>query len=125
MKRKVKWTREGITYEPCDRYAKMALKEMGMMEGHPAPTPAVNHEQVKSRSGKVDDPLIPNPTKFRRTVAILNYLSQDRVDLLYAVNQLTQRTSAPTMSAEAALKRTLSYLKGHMRKHTLHQWQVL
>ena len=52
---------------------------------------------------------------FRTNGAGLNYLSQDRNDIQYAVKEICQVMSTPTVEGGAKIKRTVRYLVGAMR----------
>ena len=64
-----------------------------------------------------DDSLLSSDahTIFRALAARANYLAQDRIDLQFAAKEACRFMSAPTESAEAALKRLGRYLLGHKR----------
>jgi hypothetical protein len=65
---------------------------------------------------KDDSPLSTDShTTFRALAARANYLAQDRIDLQFAAKEACRFMSAPTDSAEAALKRLGRYLIGHKR----------
>ena len=50
-------------------------------------------------------------TKYRSHVARCLFLSQDRADITFAVNELCQKMSDPTQHSFAKLKRLVRYLK--------------
>ena len=62
-------------------------------------------------------------TKFRKAVATLNYVSQDRVDIAYATKEVARRMAKPTEADEIKLKRLLRYLRGVPRAGILYRWQ--
>ena len=49
-------------------------------------------------------------TLYRRGVAIVNFLAQDRGDLSYASKELSRRMSSPMASDLPAMKRVARYL---------------
>ena len=50
-------------------------------------------------------------SKYRSQVARCLFLSQDRADITFIVNELCQRMSNPTQQSLAKLKRLVRYLK--------------
>ena len=54
-------------------------------------------------------------TKYRRGVARINYLAQDRPDLAVAANLLARSMAHPKVGDEIKLKRVIRYLKSHPR----------
>ena len=54
-------------------------------------------------------------TKYRGMTARLNYLSQDRTDIQYAVKELSKCMANPSVGAMRKLKRAARYLKGAPR----------
>ena len=91
----------GISYEANPKYVKAALKSMGMEECKPLSTPGAQADD------KVKTDETANATLYRRVTAILNYLSQDRPDISFAVMKLTTRMANPTADGMAPLKRVL------------------
>ena len=53
-----------------------------------------------------------NPSLYRRLVGSLVYLTVIRLDISYAVHQVSQYLSAPRSTHYAAILRILQYLKG-------------
>jgi len=59
-----------------------------------------------------DGELVKNVTNYRALVGSLQYLSQTRPDLVYAINQVAQFVHEPRTGHLAAAKRILRYIKG-------------
>ena len=64
-------------------------------------------------------------TRFRRAVARLNYMSQDRVDIAAAANVVSRWLSKPRQCDEVVLKRCIRYLVGHPECALLFQRQTM
>ena len=68
----------------------------------------------------------PAARVYRRTVARLNYLAQDRADLAFATQEVARTMSAPSTKDVVKLKRILRYVRGHHpRRRQLIEWQEL
>ena len=61
--------------------------------------------------------------RFRKGAAILNYLSQDRIDVAYASKEVSRFMSDPRAGDEAVLLRVVKYLRRFPRLITLYEWQ--
>jgi hypothetical protein len=65
----------------------------------------------------------PDATKYRRGVARVNYLAQDRPDLAVAASLLSRSMAKPMVGDEVRLKRVLRYLKSHPTCQLQYKWQ--
>ena len=92
---------------------------------------ADNHDDKEERRGRdkemiVDDGEELSPemaTQYRAATARLNYLAQDRADLVYVAKELCRSMSKPTTGAWTRLKRAVRYLAGRRRRGTHYPWQ--
>ena len=87
LNRCLEWRADGIYYKPDPRHAEIIIDEMGVGGCSPVVTPRTNMSLLP----KEDDPILKPEfaTKFRRVVARANCLSQDRMDIQYAVKEAT------------------------------------
>lgn len=118
LNRDITLTSRGIKYEACQKYALSALEEMKMMDCKPMGTPGVEGEAGEQEEMEAED-----ATKFRRIVAKLNYLQQDRPDISFPVNKMSQRMSKPVVGDWTPLKRIVRYLRGALRRFLWFGWQ--
>ena len=78
------------------------------------------------RSEEAEVPLAgPAARLYRRTVARLNYLAQDRADLAFTTKAVACTMSAPSTKDVLKLKRILRYVRGHPRGRLLFERQKL
>ena len=106
--RKIRWTQEGIEVEADTKHVDILLKEWQMKDCKACDSPIGNEpgagsEEMEARQATV----------FRRAVARINYLGQDRPDLNVASRLLAMRMAKPKRGDEALVKRVLRYIKGH------------
>uniref|UniRef100_A0A3Q7J7S9 Uncharacterized protein n=1 Tax=Solanum lycopersicum TaxID=4081 RepID=A0A3Q7J7S9_SOLLC len=94
----------------CQRkYALEILQEAGLTDCKPASTPfSTGHGLATSTSAPIRD-----PSKYRRLVGRLIYLTITRSDLAYSVHLLSQFMNEPRVDHLNAAMRVLRYLKGH------------
>ena len=64
----------------------------------------------------MDGKLLPDPTRYRKIVGALVYLTISRPDIAYAVRVLSQFVSAPRSTHYAALLRVLRYFRGSLTR---------
>ena len=108
LNRVLRWDAQGIQYEADPRHAEIIIRELGLLGSKGVSTPGVKHSGVLEEG----EPLSrQDSTKFRALVARANYLAQDRVDIQFAVKELTRRMSAPDSEDLVALKRLGRYLQ--------------
>ncbi|PKU65522.1 Retrovirus-related Pol polyprotein from transposon TNT 1-94 [Dendrobium catenatum] len=74
--------------------------------------PLANPSCTKLPTVFQDDPLLSDPTLYRRLTGALQYLTITRPDIAYSVNQLSQHMHNPLSQHVYLLKRLLRYLKG-------------
>jgi len=93
----------------CQRkYALEIVDECGLLGAKPASFPMdANHKLAVSTS-----PFLQDPTRYRRLVGRLIYLTITRPDLTYAVHTLSQFMQEPREDHMDAARRIVRYLKG-------------
>ena len=62
-------------------------------------------------------------TKFRATVARLNYVCAERPDIQYSVKELARSMATPRKLDVVKLKRLARYLRGRPRLQLPYEWQ--
>ena len=111
LNRCLEWRHDGLHLEADPRHAELILKELGLEKASTVSTPAV----------KTDPEINPTyldkdmATQYRRIVARCNFLSLDRGDIQYAVQQVAKGMSRPTTQHMQQLKHLGRYLRGHPR----------
>ncbi|XP_058068806.1 uncharacterized mitochondrial protein AtMg00810-like [Magnolia sinica] len=83
-----------------------------MHEAKPVKTPIATGSKLSRHEV---DPL-PDGTKFRSIVGSLQYLSMNRPNIAFSVNQVAQFMHSPTTAHWMAIKRILRYLKGTLHR---------
>ena len=93
----------------CQRkYTLEIIEECGLLGSKPVDFPMeANHKLALANST-----LLENPTRYRRLVGRLIYLTITRPELCYAVHILSQFMQAPKEAHMEAARRVLRYLKG-------------
>ena len=106
LNRVITWTNEGIHYEADQRHAEIIVQQLGLTSA----SKSVNSPSTKVGLGS-DEPMCDtDSTVYRALAARANYLSQDRVDIGYAVKELCRNMSKPRQSDWDRLKRLGRYL---------------
>ena len=113
LNRCMEWRSEGLAYEADPRHAEIVVNELGLKDCKPVVTPGIkvvyNEEDEDPRLNSEES------TKYRRLVARLNFLAQDRHDIAYATKELARGMANPTEADMERLKRMGRYLSGRMR----------
>ena len=108
LNRRLHWGEEGIVYQHDPRHIDVLVRELGLENGKTVQTPAAPNTAEEERS----EPLSQTQHhKYRSQVARCLFLSQDRADITFIVNELCQTMSSPTQQSLAKLKRLTRYLK--------------
>ena len=133
LNRILTWGEQGIEYEPDQRHAEIAIRELGLEGSNPAPTPGSREDlslaSVPTNAGGVEvvdesPELGPREaSRYRGIAARLNYLAQDRADLQYACKEASRRMSKPRDDDWRLLKRIGRYLAGAPRFSQRFDWQ--
>ena len=123
LNRTLKWTSQGISYEHDSKHVSTVLKELGLVDGKGVSTPGVK-EGENSRDKGGDQLLAGRDEQMaRRLIAVLNYLSQDRLDVGYAVKEAARQMSKPTKNTLKIVQRIARYLQTHPLRPQLFRWQ--
>ena len=122
--RTLQWTSEGIEWVHDEKHSRVLIQEYGMENCKTTCTP-VTHEDYSNESGNDERPLMEplDARKFRACAARLNYLAQDRPDLVVASCLVARSMAAPRVGDEVKLKRAIRYLKLHPVVSIQYQWQ--
>ena len=93
LNRSLGWTDTGIDYEHDPKHVQAVLSELGMVSSSPVSTPGIQD----NASSECDEKLgSKEASAIRRVIAILNYMSQDRMDIGYAVKECAREMSGPS-----------------------------
>ena len=133
LNRVISWQKDGITYEPDQRHAEIAISELGLTGAKAAPTPGAKDDlgkaSVPKEAGGVEledesPEMAPaEASQYRGIAARLNYLAQDRADIQYACKEASRRMSKPCRDDWMLLKRIGRYLIGVPRLIQTFEWQ--
>ena len=119
--RRIRWTQTGIEWEADSKHVQTLLSEWHLEDCNPVITPFAA-EQEESDNAKVPMSTI-DATAYRRAVARINDLSQDRFDLATVANKLSRSMSNPHKGDEERVKRVIRYLKGSPSCVYVFNWQ--
>ena len=85
LNRIVRWTKEGLEYEPDQRHGELIVKELGLEGANSLSSPGVpENAKAQDEEDEGEAWKEKEPGKFRAIAARLNYLAVDRPDLQYA-----------------------------------------
>ena len=126
MKRRTTWKEDGSLMEDLqvngltsDRLLRRHLRRPENIEVE-MELSSVEDESIEWN----DQPMTPKEmSSYRAIVARVNFLSQDRSELLFASKECSRYMSAPCNGDWAPLKRIGKFLKGTPRLVTLYEWQ--
>ena len=108
LSRRLHWGEEGIVYQHDPRHIDVLVRELGLENGNTVQTPAAPNTAEEEKP----EPLSQTQHhKYRSQVARCLFLSQDRADITFIVNELCQTMSSPTQQSLAKLNRLTRYLK--------------
>ena len=113
LNRVVRWTSTGVEYEADPRQAERFISDVQLDGANGVVTPGVKPlvQQIES-----DTPLpAGGVTPFRGHAARSNYLSADRIDILFSAKEVCRFMSSPTAMSTGALKRIVRYLRAKPR----------
>ena len=111
LHRTLRWTKERITYEADQRDAEIVIKGMSVKKASAVSTPTVPEpsEEANLRLSS-PDMTKDEASRFRGTVARVNYLNLDRPDLQFAAKTASQHMAQPKVCDWAKIKRIARYL---------------
>lgn len=114
LNRKIRWdVQNWMSYEGDDKHTELLLREWGMVQCKSVSSTLTKElvEQIGegARLGETEE------RRVRRSIARVNFMSQDRPDLCCAARILSKHMSAPTEGTRSALQHVVKYLKGHRR----------
>ncbi len=112
LNRVIRWTPEGITYEADQRHAELIVQDLGLTGAKSVTTPGSKDDNEKARVGNDDGQWLDakEASRFRGLSARLNFLAQDRPDLMYASKEISRRMAKPGEGDWGLLKRVGRYL---------------
>ena len=122
MNRIIRVEERGWAHEPDQRHAELIVQALGLEDANPVKTPGEEgrkgvDEEEDREFGKQE------AREFRGIAARANYLAQDRIDIQYAVKELSRGMARPNGADLRRAKRLGRYLLGKARVVTEYQWQ--
>ena len=124
LNRTIRWTEEGLEYEPDQRHTELIIEQMGMANCKAVTTPTCTEveydERLRIASGLMSQ---RDATVYRGIAARLNYLAQDRVDVQFAAKDAAKHMASPAALDWLKLKRIARYLAGVPRYIQKYVWQ--
>jgi len=111
LNRTIRWGENGLGWEADIKHAEHIIEELGLRGASGVAAPCIDSIRelgVKRKDGKslVGEAV----SKYRRLVAIGNFLAADRADLQYTVRCLSQGMAAPSDDDQKALRHLGRYL---------------
>lgn len=85
------------------KYVQDLLEQFEMINCSTCPTPMLSNKQFLGE----EDEELKNPTVFRKLIGALQYVTNTRPDICFAVNRLSRYLSKPSVQHWAATKRIL------------------
>ena len=120
LNRSIRWTENGIEYEPDKRHATEIIRGLGLENARAIGTPAEPNVNVDENDAALEG---SQATAYRSIAARCNYLALDRGDIQFATKQCCKAMAKPTKSAWAKLRRIGRYLIGRPIYISLFRWQ--
>ena len=99
--------------EGDEKHSQILLKEWCLDNAKECTTPGVKAPNPEEKLAESEVVLMTpeDATKFRRGVARIVHLAQDRVDMAYCSKELAKKMSRPSVGDEIALSIAIRYLK--------------
>ena len=126
LNRVIKWSEKGIAVAGDAKHSKILISEWGMENCKTVDTPmgkeaeeALNAEDRTHRKPMEDE----EATRYRRGVARVNFMAQDRPDLSVPSRVMSQYMANPLEGDEILLKRVIRYLAKYPRSDSIMEWQ--
>ena len=125
LNRIISWEAGGIRYEADPRHQAIIREACGT-DGMRVITTPGEKGQDELRDETDSNALLYGAaaTSYRAVVARMNFLSQDRADLQYAVKEVSRWMSAPRKNDWCAVKRISRYLEANPRVTVWYPWQA-
>ena len=105
LNRIIRWTPEGVEIEADPKHVETLVQEWGLQQAKVAQTPGtkMHKAEEQQRETEKEEMGSSEATRFRRGVARVVYLAQDRLDLGFASKELAKRMARPRVGDEVAL----------------------
>ena len=103
----------GLTVEGDDKHSSILINEWDMTHANGVDTPLTNDLVNQSDNRPLMCSL--EAKRYRRAVARINFMAQDRCDLSSAVKVMSQSMAAPREGYEGLVKRVIRYIKRYPR----------
>ena len=108
LNRKLHWRKRGVAYQHDPRHADVLVKELWLERGNSMQTP-VTHDATEGEARAVGSSSAPASTGSQ--VARCLFLSQDRADITYIVNELCQKMSNPDQQEHGQVEEACQVLE--------------
>ena len=126
LNRTIRWSPDGIEYEPDQRHAEIIIKEMGVEGSKPSACPGAAETPEEARVMAASPEMASSDaTAFRGLAARLNFLAQDSPILQFAAKKVSEKMARPREADWLKLTRAAKYLVGAPRLIQIFQWQEL
>lgn len=126
LNRVIRRTPEGFEMEADQRHAELMIESLGLSSAKGATTPGSPQAGAMTLEEEETDNALLSPeeaTLFRSVGARANYLSQDRVDIMYATKEICRHMSSPRIVDMKNLKKLARYLIHRPRLVMRYNWQ--
>ena len=97
-----------MLYQHDPRHVDVLVESLGLENGNTVQTPIIDDAKDENPVRLVSELI----SKYRSHVGRCLFLSQDRADIAFAVNELCPRKSDPSQHSFSEWKRLVRYLKG-------------
>ena len=117
LDRVIRWTPNGLEYEPDQRHADMVVKQLGLEKCRHVSTPSAAETAKEKQEREISDHELDGAeaSEYRSISARVNYLAADRADLQYASKEAAKHMAKPKKSSWRLIKRIGRYLAGKPR----------
>lgn len=125
LNRVLRWTEDGVEYEPDQRAAEIIIRSMGVQESKPLATPGANEDKdvvnIRSKSKVL---MGKEATEYRALAARLNHLAFDCLDIQHVPKCLSKYMASPCEHDWLALNKIAKYVVGTRRFMQRFRWQT-
>ena len=117
LNRRLRWTKEELTYEADPAHAKQIWEAMGLHAGSNGLEKPIVKEDIKDvGDDQKQERLGPHEaSEFRGVAARANYLALDRMDMQFTAKEICRDMAEPRKSSWEKLKRLARYLVEYPR----------